>query len=258
MQDQPQTQQTSSEPPEVQETLDAAEAKFDAASPTAEPASERPSWLPEKFKTPEEMAESYANLEQKLSAPTASGGIPEAPKHAEGVEPSRSPLTEELIEKFSTEFVEKGTLTDESLASIEAMGIPRTMADQHVRGLIAIRSQMENEVYQMAGGKEQYQNVMAWASNSDKFSETEQKTYDAAIDSGDQAQISLALRGLLAAYKSDNPTEPKLLEADGGAAPADTYKSKFEMMADMGNPKYKQDPAFRKQVDDKLMRSPNL
>ena len=36
---------------------------------------ERPEWLPEKFKTPEDMAKSYAELEKKMSG----GKEPEAP-----------------------------------------------------------------------------------------------------------------------------------------------------------------------------------
>ena len=31
--------------------------------------SERPEWLPEKFKTPEDLAKSYSELEKKLSSP---------------------------------------------------------------------------------------------------------------------------------------------------------------------------------------------
>ena len=42
----------------------------EAANIPDEPSTEegRPEWLPEKFKSPEDMAEAYQNLEQKLSS----------------------------------------------------------------------------------------------------------------------------------------------------------------------------------------------
>ena len=55
-----------------QEHIDAMVAKADGDSPQTpdnqeSTTDERPEWLPEKFKTPEDMAKSYAALEKKMS-----------------------------------------------------------------------------------------------------------------------------------------------------------------------------------------------
>ena len=63
------------------------------------------------------------------------------------------------------------------------------------------------------------------------------------------------IRGMFARYSSEN-AEPSLVTGESGAVSSGVkYESIAQMKADMANPKYQSDPAFRKEVQDKLSRS---
>ena len=110
--------------------------------------SERPEWLPEKFKTPEDLAKSYSELEKKLSQPTDS----EPEQEAEAGETEQSPAPQ--FDKFAEEFAQSGELSADSFTELEGMGYPRDMVETYIKGMTATQSADANEVMQLAGGSE--------------------------------------------------------------------------------------------------------
>ena len=71
---------------------------------------QRPDWLPEKFKTPEDLVQSYQQLEQKLGSQSQSQtGDAELPDEYQNVEQSLQEA-EEVVEKAGLDF---GVLADE-------------------------------------------------------------------------------------------------------------------------------------------------
>jgi hypothetical protein len=71
------------------------------------------------------------------------------------------------------------------------------------------------------------------------------------------ATTALAIKGLYAKFTEATGNEKPLAttSADVTGANTDVYRSKTEMTADMRDPKYATDPAFRQQVAAKLQRS---
>ena len=60
---------------------------------------------------------------------------------------------------------------------------------------------------------------------------------------------------MAARYKAET-TEPNLRVGETGVTTSGLkYESMAQVKADMSNPKYASDPAYRKQVEDKLARS---
>ena len=100
--------------------------------------------------------------------------------------------------------------------------------------------------------------MLEWA--SENWSDAEVKAFDAAMKGVDDAAISLAVRGLKADYQGANPTDPNLLTGDAGnvGTGGTSYASKAEMTAAMSDPRYATDPAYRKEVERAIERSPNL
>jgi hypothetical protein len=224
--------------------------------PTEAKTEDRPQWLPEKFKSPEDMAKAYAELESKLGKPAE----PKAPEATPPADQTTDQAANELASKglnladFSTEFAEKGELSPESYDALEKAGYPRNYVDQYIDGQKARAALYESEVKNAAGGSESFNEMVEWAKAN--LSPAEINAYNAAIDSGDQAKAKLAVSGVYQKFSSARPSEPSLFKGNTASAQtSDVYESIAQMQKDMASPDYKADPAFRAKVQAKLARS---
>ena len=251
---------------EMVNKVDAAETALKEELGPADGKDARPEWLPENFKTPEDMAKAYAELEGKLGGgkqggekTTGTDATKEKPedvkKGAEG-DPAAAEVLEEKglsMDEFSQEFADKGALSTESYEKLAKAGITKTVVDQYIAGQQAIATQLQAEVKAVVGGPEEFAAMAAWAQANVPVVDLE--AYNRAVSSGDVAQAKLAVAGLNQRYRESNPTEPNLVNGSNGKVTADVYESIAQMQADMSKPEYKKDPAFRRKVQEKLGRS---
>jgi hypothetical protein len=227
-----------------------------ATPPTDAPTEDRPQWLPEKFKSPEDMAKAYAELESKLGKPAE----PKAPEATPPGDQTTDQVDQDLQSKglnladFNAEFAEKGELSPESYDALEKAGYPRNYVDQFIDGQRARAALYESEVKAAAGGSESFNEMVEWARAN--LSPAEINAYNAAIDSGDQAKAKLAVSGVYQKFSSARPSEPSLFKGQtASAVSSDVYESIAQMQKDMASSEYKSDPAFRSKVQAKLARS---
>lgn len=228
------------------------------ADGVSEPADTRPDWLPEKFKSPEEMASAYKALESKLGskAPESADTTPPT-DNVETAKPDE--VAEELTARgldfstFSDEFAANGSLSDESYDKLEAKGISRSMVDQYIAGQRAQAAAYEGEIKQSIGGAEEFDAMVSWAQSN--VSDADLKSYNKAVSSGDPSAARLAVKGMYAQFKDSRGSEPNLLKGANGTAASDLYESVQQMTKDMKDPLYKTDPAFRRKVEAKIARS---
>lgn len=233
-------------------------AKVDAANAAApSPETTRPGWLPEKFKTVEDMAQAYAALEAKQSQGQKPVETPATPEVTPPVPPVDQVETDLKIaglkmEDFTAEFNQKGELSTESYDKLLAAGYDKNLVDGYIAGQKAIATQFESSVLAEAGGTESYSEMVNWAKVN--MSTEEQTVYNAAVSSGNLAQAKLAVAGLKSRFSADNGNEPNLL---GGRAAAseDTFESVAQVTAAMKDPRYQSDSAYRAGVQKKLGRS---
>lgn len=215
---------------------------------------ERPEWLPQKFKSPEDMAKAYSQLESKLGQ-----GQQEQEEEVETTgEETASDVAELLDDKgldfdvFQQEYDENGELSDDAYAALEEAGFPRSVVDTWIQGQDALASQMTGEMYNIVGGQEDYNNMVSWA--ADTLPESEIDAFNATMTSQNPDMIRLAIQGLNARYRSE--AEPSLLQGGTGAVSSGgRFESNAELTAAMSDPRYSKDPAYRQQVADKLARS---
>ena len=215
---------------------------------------ERPDWLPEKFKSAEDMAKAYSELESKLGQPQQQQ---EETQEVQGTE-SVSEVSELLDSKgldfdvFQQEYNETGQLSPDAYQALEEAGFPESMVDSWIAGQNALASQMTTEMYNIAGGGEEYAQMVQWA--SDNLPENEVSAYNVTMESGDPNLIRLAVQGLNARYRSE--AEPTLLQGGTGAvSTGGRFDSTAELTAAMSDPRYAKDPAYRQAVADKLAKS---
>lgn len=257
-----------------------------STSQTPDASSEpRPSWLPAKYKTAEDLAKAHAALEKKLGetkpAPKPKVEDPEKPKtpgtkeeatgdKPEGEEKETPEVDPELAEQleltdqefntYSEEFAEKGELSAETYAALSKKGIPKAWVDHFIDGQKAIQKggaiQAEQLVAEV-GGTEKYNEMLQWAKESLPTEDID--AYNAIMDTGTAAQIRLAIKGMKAQHDALGLAPTKQLAGDQGGQPnSDTFEDWSEVTAAMKDPQYKTSEKFRRQVKEKIERSRTL
>ena len=217
---------------------------------------ERPDWLPEKFKSVEDMAKAYSALESKLGQPQQQEETTEEVEVSG--EESASDVAQLLDDKgldfdvFQQEYAENGGLSEEAYDALQEAGFPRSMVDSWVAGQDALAAQMTEQMYDVAGGGEQYAQMVQWA--ADNLPDNEVNAYNVTMESGDPNMIRLAVQGLKARYRSE--AEPTLMQGGTGAVSSGgKFESTAELTAAMSDPRYAKDPAYRQSIADKLAKS---
>ena len=230
------------------ESITITEAETGPDAPVAEQDnSTRPEWLPEKFATVEDMAKSYGELEKKLSGPS------EEPQEPEAVEEAEAPKSEgPNFDKFSQQFADDGTLSDESFSELEGMGYPREMVETYIKGMQSAQTADTDAVMSVAGGSEGYQELTEWAKANMETNELE--LYNIMVGtSTDNAKM--AVEWLMSKREASGGVEPTLLSGKSAAPAKDEFRSTAEVVAAMKDARYGKDSAYTKDVEEKLGRS---
>lgn len=221
-----------------------------------------------KFKSVDDLAKSYKELEAKLgqegtkddnskgktegdsdtsdTKEESKAGIPEdsgeAKEVVEGLGLDFNALTEE--------FVVKGELSEESYQSLVDKGIPKEVVDGYIEGQKHLAAKQVSEIQNIVGGADEYNRMIQWA--ADTLSPEQIESFNSSLGTNLR---DTAVNGLYAQFTNAVGKAPNLIE--GGHAPSgpSRYESKAQMVADMNDPRYSKDPAFRSNVMSKLARS---
>lgn len=232
---------------------------------------QRPDHIPEKFWKDGQvdvdgLANSYAELERARSAPkdepaarpdgkvskekpAGEGEGAETP--SEGGENAPKPL-DSAIELARTQFAETQELGEDAYKALEEAGIPPEITDLYIKGLQAQAQADLAALHGYVGGKENYEEAVAWAANN---------LDDAAIDSFNEALDNpkfreLAVKDLYSKFSAARPNEGKLVAPSGNSSSGgDVFSSMSELSKAQSDPRYGTDAAYRQEVTEKLQRS---
>ena len=166
--------------------------------PVVEAPPERPPWLPEKFRTPEDMAKSYTELEQAYSKKAAAGGNADL---AIGAAPPPVPETEDEAlaaagvneDEIAKAIMESGKPSDEQYEKFKKAGFPKYVVDRWVQARVVLAERVRDVVLDAAGGEDGYKQLTQWAAaNASKASVD---AFNKAIKNGtpDQAREQVEL-----------------------------------------------------------------
>jgi hypothetical protein len=214
----------------------------------------KPEGLPEKFKSVEDLAKSYQELEKKLGD--------SQPKETEISKETNSDLdiAEKAVETaglnmdtLASEYAEKGELAEKSYEALEKAGIPKDYVNQFIEGQKAIADQQATSIKNMVGGADAYTEMSNWA--AENMSEEEKTAYNTAVNSKDLETAKLAVVGLKAKFERANGNEPNLLEGKGTVSGEKGYASWAEVTRAMSDERYSKDPAYQAMVQEKLANS---
>lgn len=210
-----------------------------------------------KFDSYEELEKAYAELQSEYTKSRQS-------TESESVQDSNAEASEEVareaveqvgldFEALSNEFWSNDGLAEESYDKLERAGIPRELVDGYIQGQQSLLATTTTQVYDSVGGQDSYDAMTDWA--GDNLSEGQIDAFNRAVNSGDMEETMLAVQGLRSMYEAQRGVEPARNLAGQSRPSADAYSSLAQMKADMADPRYSSDPAFRDQVAAKLSRS---
>lgn len=217
-------------------------------TPAAESNPERPQWLPEKFKSAEDLAKAYGELEKRMGTPKE-----EAPADkAKEADPKDVPqVSTQAMQKYSEEYLRAGGLSEASYTELSKMGVERSLVDAYITGQKALAERQADAVYQTIGGKEAYTKMVQWG--QDNMSESEISAFNQVVRGGDMNQINLAVQGIYSRMKAEGQA-PTLVHGKS-ANPSNGFRSTAEVVEAMRDPRYSKDPAYRADIERRLQNS---
>ncbi len=203
---------------------------------------ESPEWLPDKFKSPEELAIAYKELEKRQS----SGESAEGAEENEG-EPSEITA---VFETATAEYNEKGQLSEQTFAALAEQGISKDVVDSYIAGQQAISAQQTAQIYDAVGGESTYSEVIEWA--SDNLADSEIDAYNAILQTGTMEQAAVAAKGLHAQYQASQGAAPTLRQGATSGEGIMPFNSVAQVSEAMRDKRYQNDPAYRQTVEKRL------
>lgn len=237
---------------ETQEYLDEMSKKADDANnietsdatPSAEPQKEE--LILGKFKSQEDLIKSYQELERKQSELSKTQ---EAPKEDKPLEADSKVNFD--FSSAQKEFDDTGELSQNTIDALEKAGLPKSYIDNYIAGLDAVAKQFEQQAYQSTDGEENYKQMTDWVTAN--LPESEIQQFNDNIGKDNQTAL-FTIKGMYARYQAET-REPSLSTGSNAQQSGSAYESIGQMKADMTDPRYATDSAFRKMVADKVSRS---
>ena len=231
---------------------------------------EQENLLAGKYKDAQELEKAYVELQKKLGD-KGSGDSSEAgdSQDSEQVESKESEQeTKEAKENTASNGIldqlweQAHTKESYQKETVEALNklSPVEIADAHLK----FREQVERSQPQMtekhvtelkniAGGEQQYGEMLQWATNN--LSDQEVKMFDAVMDQGNTLAAYFAVQSMALRYQDGVGRDGQMVTGKAPRSDGDSFKSQAEMVQAMEDPRYHDDTAYRDAIMQKLERS---
>ena len=214
-----------------------------------------------KYKNAEELEKGYLELQQKLSNKEEEEPAEEQAEAVEETEYEETVLDriwEEATtqEEFSPELTEE--ISKMSSTDLANMYLDYRQANEGAEPQVN-RDFSEADIKELkgvVGGEANYANMIDWAQKS--LNEQEVQMFDAVMQRGDPLSAFFAVRSLAYAYNDAVGYDGNMVQGKAPRQSNDQFRSQQEVVAAMGDPRYENDPAYRRDIMEKLDRSPNV
>lgn len=225
-----------------------------AAAPA--PTTERPATVPEKFWDAEKgevrvdaVLASNAELEKQFTkekqGEKKDDPAPDAPK-------GDTPEQTNAISEAQAAWEETGQLEESHYEALEKSGLSKDVVDAYIEGQKAIQNNVMQHAYSLTEGEENFQAMTEWASTN--LSEDELKSFNTQVVNPETSDYAIAQ--LYAKFAQVRPMETPLINGDNvNAASGEYFKSAAEMQEAMSSKQYRNDAAFRAEVEQKIARA---
>ena len=230
---------------------------------------EQENLLAGKYKDAQQLEKAYVELQKKLGDKgdgdsTEAGDTEDSyeDESEEGyedeeeadVDTSEDGFLDTLWEEAQGEYSEE---TLEKISKMDAVDI----ADMHLRYRQQVEEsrppeiteQQVTELKGVAGGEEQYSEMLQWA--KDTLNPQEIQMFDTVMERGDPLAAFFAVRSLAYRYQDSLGRDGKMITGTAPRGDGSQFESQAEVVEAMSDPRYDRDPAFRQKIMKKLERS---
>ena len=212
-----------------------------------------------KYKNAEELEKGYLELQQKLSNQEEEP----AEEEEQGEEgEAEGTILDQLWDEATSE---SGEYSQETLDELNNMKVEE-LAQLHLEYRNSVQGQEPEgrdfseadikELKGVVGGEQNYANMIDWAQKS--LNEQEVKMFDAVMQKGDPLAAFFAVRSLAYAYNDAVGYDGNMVQGKAPRQSNDQFRSQQEVVRAMADPRYDEDTAYRRDIMEKLDRSPNV
>ena len=224
-----------------------------------------------KFKSVEDLAASYKELEGKLGAATEED-------QAETSEQEETETTESDFDaeeyygdglasvleevgidpqEISNRFAETGEINDDDYTKLGEAGFSKQVIDTYLDGLRNggvtgedIASAQIQGIKDSIGGDDNYSKMVAWA--VDNLPANEVNEFNSLTETGNATAIKFAVQGLYSQYNNAMGVEPNLVTGRASQSGPTPYRSSAEVVTAMSDPRYGKDVTYTEDVQRRL------
>ena len=216
-----------------------------------------------KYKNAQDLEQGYIELQKKLGEGEAEEPVAEAEE--EEYEGEEGEEDGSILDELWEYEINNEEFHEDAVAELQQMD-PVDLAELHLEyrkqveeQAVAPKDFTEAEMTELkgvVGGDENYQNMLQWAGAN--LNQQEIDMFDAVMQRGDALGAFFAIRSLAYRYNDAAGYEGKMLTGNAPKTSGSQYRSQQEVIQAMSDPRYDSDPAYRKDVMDKLTRSPKV
>lgn len=212
-----------------------------------------------KFKSADELAKAYKELEAKLGEQKPAETKAD-PAKAEAVKSDEAKAAVEKagldMTEFSTEFAKDGKLSEASYARLAAKGIDKGAVDAYIAGQQALAQQYLGKIHEKVGGKDNFEKISQWAATN--LTPGEVAAVNKALQTGDVDFAGTVLAGVQARYAQAMGKNPTLVNGTGTSTVAGVkpFGDMTEVADAIADPRYNKSAAYRKEVMTRLDATP--
>ena len=183
-----------------------------------------------KFRSAEDLEKAYLELEKKLGQ-----------AKQEDQQPTEEESDEEQPDADAEVRDEEGQQGDE----------------QEEPPVNQLTPEEEKAILDSVGGLDFYNQAIKWA--AENLPKEESEAYDAILANGDRGAVAFAVKSLIQQFKANGdydgaPVSGKAVRGQG----LKPFRSQAELARAINNPKYREDPAYRLDVEQRLAASGDL
>ena len=222
-----------------------------------------------KFKSVEDLAASYKELEGKL------GQVSEEDQATEETEEQTQEEGEFDAEEYygdglasvleevgidaqdiTQRFTDTGEISEDDYSKLGEAGFSKQVVDTYLDGLRGvgegdeIPTQQIQNIKDSVGGDQAYEQMADWCQQN--LSEQEIKAFDKITETADAPVIQLAVEGLYTRYQNAMGVEPDLVTGRPAASGPNPYRSTAEVVAAMSDKRYGKDVTYTEDVQRRL------
>tara|TARA_R100000458_G_scaffold40336_1_gene37840 strand:- start:359 stop:1165 length:807 start_codon:yes stop_codon:yes gene_type:complete len=221
-----------------------------------------------KYENAQELEKAYIELEKKLgekSKPNTEKAEPESAEPEAKTETDETETeaegnpTAELLETLYEQATSKDGYSKETLEQLQ-QSKPEDIANLYLEYRNNNETQSKDfseqdvqELKGVVGGDENYKNMLAWAQQN--LTDQEVGMFDTVMERGDPLAAFFAVRSLAYRYNDAIGYDGKMVTGKSPKQNNDVFRSQAEVVAAMGDKRYDNDPAYRRDIMEKLSRS---